>query len=146
MLSRHVASGMGLEDTRPYTDGVITIRKIDGRKGLPSLQDFTVFGGAVGERTEEKIHKIMDMATSMGSADHRIERRGRREDSRGRSRRCTPTAGSSISQRSRVRGRAADLGDPGPVRRGRRLSPAVDGLIFMVKDTRPHVHHLAPTS
>jgi len=67
MLSRHVASGMGLEDTRPYTDGVITgYGKIDGRKVCVFSQDFTVFGGAVGEAHGEKIHKIMDMATSMG--------------------------------------------------------------------------------
>src|SRR5580693_4334843 len=67
MLNRHVASGMGLEDTRPYTDGVITgYGKIDGRKVCVFSQDFTVFGGAVGETHGEKIHKIMDMATTMG--------------------------------------------------------------------------------
>ena len=49
MLNRHVASGMGLEENRPYTDGVITgYGKIDGRKVCVFSQDFTVFGGAVG--------------------------------------------------------------------------------------------------
>jgi len=67
MLNRHVASGMGLEENRPYTDGVITgYGKIDGRKVCVFSQDFTVFGGAVGETHGEKIHKIMDMATTMG--------------------------------------------------------------------------------
>jgi acetyl-CoA carboxylase carboxyltransferase component len=67
MLNRHVASGMGLEDTRPYTDGVITgFGKIDGRKVCVYSQDFTVFGGALGETHGEKIHKIMDLATTMG--------------------------------------------------------------------------------
>ncbi|MHB1910674.1 MAG: carboxyl transferase domain-containing protein, partial [Acidimicrobiales bacterium] len=33
MLARHRAHGMGLEDNRPYTDGVITgFGTIDGRK------------------------------------------------------------------------------------------------------------------
>jgi acetyl-CoA carboxylase carboxyltransferase component len=67
MLNRHYASGMGLEDTRPYTDGVITgFGKIDGRKVCVYSQDFTVFGGALGETHGEKIHKIMDLATTMG--------------------------------------------------------------------------------
>src|ERR1700728_5021264 len=67
MLNRHVASGMGLEESRPYTDGVITgYGKIDGRKVCVYSQDFTVFGGALGETHGEKIQKIMDLATTMG--------------------------------------------------------------------------------
>ena len=67
MLARHGASGMGLEDSRPYTDGVITgFGTIDGRKVCVFSQDFTVFGGALGESHGEKIQKIMDMATTMG--------------------------------------------------------------------------------
>jgi len=67
MLNRHVASGMGLEDSRPYTDGVITgFGTIDGRKVCVFSQDFTVFGGALGETHGEKIQKIMDLATTMG--------------------------------------------------------------------------------
>src|SRR5205085_4523560 len=50
MLARHRAHGMGLEDERPYTDGVITgWGTIDGRKVFLFAQDFTVFGGALGE-------------------------------------------------------------------------------------------------
>src|SRR5580693_6878377 len=67
MLTRHVASGMGLEEHRPYTDGVITgYGKIDGRKVCVYSQDFTVFGGALGETHGEKIQKIMDLAITMG--------------------------------------------------------------------------------
>ena len=67
MLNRHGASGMGLEEHRPYTDGVITgFGKIDGRKVAVYSQDFTVFGGALGETHGTKIHKIMDLATTMG--------------------------------------------------------------------------------
>jgi len=67
MLVRHGASGMGLEDSRPYTDGVITgFGTVDGRKICVFSQDFTVFGGALGESHGQKIQKIMDLATSMG--------------------------------------------------------------------------------
>ena len=67
MLARHRAHGMGLEEHRPYTDGVITgFGVIDGRKVCVFSQDFTVFGGALGEVFAEKIHKIMDLALSLG--------------------------------------------------------------------------------
>src|SRR5438270_4144860 len=68
MLARHRAHGMGLEDERPYTDGVITgWGTIDGRKVFLFAQDFTVFGGALGEVFAEKIHKVMDLALSVGA-------------------------------------------------------------------------------
>jgi acetyl-CoA carboxylase carboxyltransferase component len=67
MLARHQAHGMGLEDTRPYTDGVITgFGTIDGRKVCVFSQDFTVFGGALGETFAAKIHKVMDLSESLG--------------------------------------------------------------------------------
>ncbi|HET6810052.1 MAG TPA: acyl-CoA carboxylase subunit beta [Acidimicrobiales bacterium] len=67
MLARHRAHGMGLEENRPYTDGVITgFGTIDGRKVCIFSQDFTVFGGALGEVFAEKIHKVMDLAASVG--------------------------------------------------------------------------------
>jgi acetyl-CoA carboxylase carboxyltransferase component len=67
MLARHRAHGMGLEETRPYTDGVVTgFGTVDGRRVCVFSQDFTVFGGALGEVFAEKIHKIMDLAASIG--------------------------------------------------------------------------------
>jgi acetyl-CoA carboxylase carboxyltransferase component len=67
MLARHHATGMGLDQTRPYTDGVVTgFGEIDGRRVCVFSQDFTVFGGALGEAHGEKIHKVMDLALSMG--------------------------------------------------------------------------------
>jgi acetyl-CoA carboxylase carboxyltransferase component len=67
MLARHRAHGMGLEDKRPYTDGVITgFGTVDGRRICVFSQDFTVFGGALGEVFAEKIHKVMDLASSIG--------------------------------------------------------------------------------
>src|SRR5947199_1556901 len=68
MLARRRAHGMGLEDERPFTDGVITgWGTIDGRKVFLFSQDFTVFVGALGEVFAEKIHKVMDLAASVGA-------------------------------------------------------------------------------
>ncbi|MDP8954505.1 MAG: acyl-CoA carboxylase subunit beta [Actinomycetota bacterium] len=67
MLARHRAEGVGLDD-RPYTDGVVTgWGTVDGRKVFLFSQDFTVFGGALGEVFAEKIHKVMDLAASVGA-------------------------------------------------------------------------------
>src|SRR5687768_11385004 len=67
MLARHRAHGMGLEENRPYTDGVITgFGTIDGRTVCVFSQDFTVFGGSLGEVFAEKVHKVMDLAASVG--------------------------------------------------------------------------------
>ena len=67
MLARHRAHAAGLEE-RPYTDGVITgWGTIEGRKVFLFSQDFTVFGGALGEVFAEKIHKLMDLALKVGA-------------------------------------------------------------------------------
>ncbi|HEX9548936.1 MAG TPA: acyl-CoA carboxylase subunit beta [Acidimicrobiales bacterium] len=66
MLARTRAAGVP-EDKRPYTDGVITgFGTIDGRKVCIFSQDFTVNGGSLGEVFGEKVHKIMDLAASIG--------------------------------------------------------------------------------
>ncbi|HEX4978469.1 MAG TPA: acyl-CoA carboxylase subunit beta [Acidimicrobiales bacterium] len=65
MLARHRA-GVSLPE-RPYTDGVITgYGTIDGRKVCIFSQDFTIFGGSLGEVYAEKIHKIMDLSAALG--------------------------------------------------------------------------------
>ena len=67
MLARHRAHEAGLAD-RPYTDGVITgWGTVDGRKVFVFAQDFTVMGGALGEVFAEKLHKVMDLAVSVGA-------------------------------------------------------------------------------
>jgi acetyl-CoA carboxylase carboxyltransferase component len=67
MLARHRVPP-DLIAERPYTDGVITgWGTIEGRKVFVFSQDFTVFGGALGEVFAEKIHKVMDLALSVGA-------------------------------------------------------------------------------
>ena len=78
LLARHRATEAGLEE-RPYTDGVITgWGTVDGRKVFVFSQDFTVFGGALGEVFAEKIHKLMDLALQgTGAPVGRPQRRRR---------------------------------------------------------------------
>ncbi len=66
-LARHRSVAFGLEKTRPYGDGVITgFGTIDGRQACVFSQDFTVFGGSLGEVYGEKICKVMDLAIKTG--------------------------------------------------------------------------------
>nr|PPQ62300.1 methylmalonyl-CoA carboxyltransferase [Streptomyces sp. QL37] len=67
-LRRHRATGFGLEHKRPYTDGVVTgWGTVEGRTVFVYAHDFRIFGGALGEAHAEKIHKLMDMAVSVGA-------------------------------------------------------------------------------
>jgi propionyl-CoA carboxylase beta chain len=66
-LARHRSTTFGLEKTRPYGDGVVTgYGTVDGRQVCVFSQDFTVFGGSLGEVFGEKIVKVMDLAMKIG--------------------------------------------------------------------------------
>jgi len=67
-LRRHRARGFGLEERRPYTDGVVTgWGTVEGRTVFVYAHDFRIFGGALGEAHAAKIHKVMDMALAAGA-------------------------------------------------------------------------------
>jgi propionyl-CoA carboxylase beta chain len=66
-LARHRSTDFGIDSNRPYGDGVITGHgTIDGRQVCVFSQDFTVFGGSLGEVYGTKIVKIMDHAMKVG--------------------------------------------------------------------------------
>jgi propionyl-CoA carboxylase beta chain len=66
-FARHRSTNFDMADTRPYGDGVVTgYGTIDGRPVCVFAQDFTVFGGSLGEVFGEKIVKVMDMAMRNG--------------------------------------------------------------------------------
>jgi len=66
-LARHRATAFDLAAERPYGDGVITgYGLIDGRQVCVFSQDFTVFGGSLGEVFGQKIIKVMDLAMKVG--------------------------------------------------------------------------------
>ncbi|MFD4829747.1 acyl-CoA carboxylase subunit beta [Streptomyces uncialis] len=67
-LARHRSHNFGLERDRPLGDGVITgYGTIDGRRVCLFAQDFTVFGGSLGEVFGEKVVKVMDFALRTGA-------------------------------------------------------------------------------
>ena len=66
-LARHRSHNFGQQKHRPYGDGVVTgYGTIDGRPVCVFAQDFTVFGGSLGEVFGEKIVKVMDLAMKIG--------------------------------------------------------------------------------
>ena len=66
-LARHRSHAFGLEKRRPIGDGVVTgYGTIDGRQVAVFAQDFSIFGGSLGEVYGEKIVKVMDLAIKSG--------------------------------------------------------------------------------
>ena len=134
MLARHRAHDVGLEE-RPYTDGIITgWGNIDGRKVFIASQDFTVFGGALGEVFAEKTHKVMDLAESVGApiiglndgAGARIQEGVVSLAGYGGIFRRNVLASGVIPQISVIMG---------PCAGGAVYSPAMTDFIFMVRDS-----------
>ncbi len=65
--ARHRSTAFGQDGNRPYGDGVVTgYGQVDGRPVAVFAQDFTVFGGSLGEVFGEKICKVMDFAMKVG--------------------------------------------------------------------------------
>jgi acetyl-CoA carboxylase carboxyltransferase component len=66
-LVRHRSHNFGMAERRPYGDGVVTgYGTIDGRTVCVFSQDFTQFGGSLGEAFAEKMVKVMDLALKIG--------------------------------------------------------------------------------
>ncbi|WP_218853648.1 acyl-CoA carboxylase subunit beta [Schumannella luteola] len=64
---RHRTHAFGMERNRPYGDAVVTgTGTIHGRQVAIYAQDFTIFGGSLGEVAGEKIIKVMELALKTG--------------------------------------------------------------------------------
>lgn len=64
----HLCHDFDMENKKILGDGVITgFGKIDSRLVYIFSQDFTVFGGSLGEMYAQKICKVMDMAVKNGA-------------------------------------------------------------------------------
>ena len=64
---RHRTTAFGMDAKRPYGDAVVTgIGTIHNRPVAVYSQDFTIFGGSLGEVAGEKIIKVMDHALKTG--------------------------------------------------------------------------------
>ena len=124
-----------MQKNRPWGDAVVTGHgTIDGRPVCVFSQDFTVFGGSLGEVMAEKMCKIMDLAAKIG---------------------C-PVIGINDSGGARIQEGVVSLGAygdvfvrnvqcsgvipqisliMGPCAGGAVYSPAMTDFIFMVKET-----------
>ncbi len=132
---RHRTYDFDMQKNRPWGDAVVTGHgTIDGRTVCVFSQDFTVFGGSLGEVMGEKMCKIMDLAAKIGcpvigindSGGARIQEGvvslGAYGDVFVRNVRCSGV----IPQISLIMG---------PCAGGAVYSPAITDFIFMVKET-----------
>jgi propionyl-CoA carboxylase beta chain len=132
---RHRTSDFDMLKNRPWGDAVVTGHgTIEGRPVCVFSQDFTVFGGSLGEVMAEKMCKIMDLAAKIG---------------------C-PVIGINDSGGARIQEGVVSLGAygdvfvrnvmssgvipqisliMGPCAGGAVYSPAMTDFIFMVKET-----------
>ncbi|MGW0890144.1 acyl-CoA carboxylase subunit beta [Saccharopolyspora sp. NPDC002578] len=66
-FAAHRGTSYAPGEPRPYGDGVVTGHgTVDGRPVCVFAQDFTVFGGSMGEVCGEKVLKVMDLAMRIG--------------------------------------------------------------------------------
>src|ERR687897_1452393 len=132
---RHRTHEFGMDKSRPWGDAVVTGHgTVEGRRVCVFSQDFTVFGGSLGEVMSEKICKVMDLAAKIG---------------------C-PVIGINDSGGARIQEGVVSLGGygevfmrnvqcsgvipqisliMGPCAGGAVYSPAMTDFIFMVKET-----------
>ncbi len=134
-FAAHRTTDFGMGDKKIPGDGVVTgYGTIDGRRVYVFSQDFTVFGGSLGEAHARKICKIMDMAMKVG----------------------VPVIGLNDSGGARIQEGVISLGGyadiflrntlasgvvpqlsaiMGPCAGGAVYSPAITDFIFMVEET-----------
>src|SRR6187431_3276988 len=132
---RHRTYDFEMQKNRPWGDAVVTgYGTIDGRTVFVFSQDFTVFGGSLGEVMAEKMCKVMDLAAKIGA----------------------PVVGINDSGGARIQEGVVSLGAygdvfvrnvqcsgvipqisliMGPCAGGAVYSPAMTDFIFMVKET-----------
>jgi len=135
MFVTHRTTGFGIEDQKYLSDSVVTgWGTIDDRRAYVYSQDFTVFGGSLGEVHAEKVCKVMDLAMKNGA----------------------PLIGLNDSGGARIQEGVVSLGGyadlflrnvmasgvipqisaiMGPCAGGAVYSPAMTDFIFMVKNT-----------
>ena len=134
LLRRHRASGFGLEDKRPYTDGVVTgWGLVFGRQVFVYAHDFRIFGGSLGEAHAAKIHKLMDLAEAAGAPLVSLSDGAGARIQEG----VTALAGyGGIFQRNvRMSGVVPQISVMlGPCAGGASYSPALTDFVFMVRD------------
>ncbi|MCT2592622.1 acyl-CoA carboxylase subunit beta [Streptomyces sp. N2-109] len=134
-LRRHRATGFGLEEKRPYTDGVVTgWGLVHGRTVFVYAHDFRIFGGALGEAHAAKIHKIMDMAIAAGAPLVSLNDGAGARIQEGVS--ALAGYGGIFQRNTRASGVIPQISVMlGPCAGGAAYSPALTDFVFMVRET-----------
>ena len=135
MFMKHRCMNFGQDKKDMPADGVVTgYGTVDGRLVYAYAQDFTVSGGALGEKHAHKIWKVMDLAMKMGapcigindSGGARIQEAVDALSGYGGIFYRNTAASGVIPQISVIMG---------PCAGGAVYSPAITDFIFMVKNT-----------
>jgi methylmalonyl-CoA decarboxylase subunit alpha len=134
-LRRHRATGFGLEQRRPYSDGVVCgWGTVDGRTVFVYAHDFRIFGGALGEAHAQKIHKVMDLAEAAGAPLVSLNDGAGARIQEG----VTALAGYGgiFRRNTRCSGVIPQISVMlGPCAGGAAYSPALTDFVFMVRET-----------
>lgn len=133
-FARHRATGFGMEDRRPDTDGVVAgWGTIDGRRVCVFAHDSRIFGGALGEVFAAKIHKVMDLAETMGVPMIGLNDGGGARIQEGIS--ALAGFGGIFARNVRASGVVPQISVVlGPCAGGAVYSPALTDFVFVVKD------------
>src|SRR3954471_15744453 len=125
----------GLDRKRVAGDGVITgYGTIDGRRVFVASQDFTVFGGSLGEVHAQKICKVQDLASSTGAPFIQINDSGGARIQEGAA--SLAGYGHIFERNVRSSGVIPQISViMGPCAGGAVYSPAVTDFTFMVRET-----------
>jgi len=131
----HRATDFGMADKRPPGDGIVTgYGTIDGRKVFVASQDFTVFGGSMGEVHAQKVCKVMDLALQTGAPFIQINDSGGARIQEGAA--SLAGYGYIFERNVRASGVIPQISViMGPCAGGAVYSPAITDFTFMVKET-----------
>src|SRR5881397_39732 len=131
----HRSHDFGMEKRRPAGDGAITgYGTIDGRKVFVASQDFTVFGGSMGEVHAQKVCKVMDLALQTGAPFIQINDSGGARIQEGAA--SLAGYGYIFERNVRASGVIPQISViMGPCAGGAVYSPAITDFVLMVKET-----------
>src|SRR3954452_16748551 len=131
----HRSHDFGMDQRKPPGDGIVTgYGTIDGRKVFVASQDFTVFGGSMGEVVAQKVCKVMDLALQTGAPLLQINDSGGARIQEGAA--SLAGYGYIFERNVRASGVIPQISViAGPCAGGAVYSPAMTDFIFMTKET-----------
>jgi len=131
----HRAHEFGMDRRRPPGDGIVTgYGSVDGRNVFVASQDFTVFGGSMGEVMAQKVCKVMDLSLQTGAPFISINDSGGARIQEGAA--SLAGYGHIFERNVRASGVIPQISViMGPCAGGAVYSPAITDFTFMVKET-----------